>query len=187
MSFGLSFFEICVSFYRNELKFARFISVIKSIFNRYRYPIANMKWCLVTVGRPSLQWAKLAVDDYLSRLNRFTQTEWKPVREGSAAEVSRRVIEASENSWRVVLDEKGRALDSMAFSAWIGKGELGGRKHVSIIVGGADGHGDAVRAAADETWSLSTMTLQHELAFVVLLEQLYRAYSILRGGPYHRP
>ena len=51
----------------------------------------------------------------------------------------------------------------------------------------ADGHPEELRQAADETWSLSTMTLQHELALVVLLEQLYRAFSIQRGDPYHRP
>jgi 23S rRNA (pseudouridine1915-N3)-methyltransferase len=59
-------------------------------------------------------------------------------------------------------------------------------KEVSFLIGGADGHDPAVRHAADLVWALSPLTLQHELALVVLLEQLYRAYSIKRGEPYHR-
>ena len=57
---------------------------------------------------------------------------------------------------------------------------------VPFLVGGSDGHSDEVRAKADRVLSLSSLTLQHELALVVLLEQLYRGYAILRGLPYHR-
>lgn len=86
----------------------------------------------------------------------------------------------------MALDERGRTLSSGNFANWIGRQELAGRKRISILIGGADGHDELVRSAADEIWSLSAMTLQHELAQVVFLEQLYRAYAILRRAPYHR-
>lgn len=146
-----------------------------------------MKWQIISVGKPALPWAKLAVDDYAQRLKRVAQVEMIVLRQGSMAQNASRAIEASAGTWRIVLDERGRQMVSMDLARWIGKQEMAGRKAVSLLIGGADGHGDAVRQAADEVWSLSAMTLQHELALVVLLEQLYRAFSIQRGEPYHRP
>jgi 23S rRNA (pseudouridine1915-N3)-methyltransferase len=61
-----------------------------------------------------------------------------------------------------------------------------GVKRVAFLIGGADGHEPATRAAADAVWALGRLTLQHELALVVLLEQLYRIQTIKRGEPYHR-
>jgi 23S rRNA (pseudouridine1915-N3)-methyltransferase len=96
------------------------------------------------------------------------------------------MLAASEGSWRVVLDERGRQMRSVDFAQWIGRQEMMGRKSVSVMIGGADGHDELLRDAADEVWTLSSMTLQHELALVVFLEQLYRARSIQAGTPYHR-
>ncbi|MEI6537078.1 MAG: 23S rRNA (pseudouridine(1915)-N(3))-methyltransferase RlmH [Verrucomicrobiaceae bacterium] len=145
-----------------------------------------MKWNLITVGKPSLTWARSAADDYLARMKRHADVDWKMLREGNEADVTDRMMAASEGSLRVILDEKGQSVSSKGFAQWIGKQQLAGRKRVSILIGGANGHSDVLKAAADETWSLSALTLQHELACVVFLEQLYRAYSILAGSPYHR-
>jgi 23S rRNA (pseudouridine1915-N3)-methyltransferase len=146
-----------------------------------------MKWSLVTVGKPALSWAREAVDDYLRRVSRWATVDCKIVRDGDGPSVTKRMLEASADSWRVVLDERGRAITSAALSKWIEAQELGGRKRVSILIGGAEGHAGALRDAADEIWSLSALTLQHEMALVLFTEQLYRGYSILRGSPYHRP
>jgi len=85
----------------------------------------------------------------------------------------------------VLLDERGREHDSIAFArrvtAW-----LEGAKDVTLVIGGSDGHGEAIRARADETLTLSRLTLAHRLARLVLVEQLYRAFTILRGEPYHK-
>jgi 23S rRNA (pseudouridine1915-N3)-methyltransferase len=61
-----------------------------------------------------------------------------------------------------------------------------GVKNIALLIGGADGHADELKNAADWTWSLGKLTLQHELALVVLLEQIYRAFTIKAGQPYHR-
>lgn len=145
-----------------------------------------MKWQIVTVGKPSLAWARAGMDEYAKRLRRLAQVEVVHLKEGSPDQVAGRMLEATTGSWRIVLDEHGRHLTSMDLSRWINKQEVGGRKRVSFLIGGADGHSDPVKAAADETWCLSAMTLQHEVALVLLLEQIYRGYSILRGDPYHR-
>ena len=115
------------------------------------------------------------------------QIEMMPLRDGTQSQVALRALDASDGAWRIVLDERGRQLGSVPFAKWIENQELNSRKCTAFLIGGADGHPPEVRAAADETWSLSAMTLQHELALVVLMEQIYRACTILRGGPYHRP
>ncbi|CAN5784542.1 23S rRNA (pseudouridine(1915)-N(3))-methyltransferase RlmH [soil metagenome] len=145
-----------------------------------------MKWNIITVGKPALAWAKTGTEDYAKRLRKMATVELTTVREGGSAQNGIRSLEASKDSYRIVLDERGRQLSSMEFSKWIEKQELNGRKRVSFLIGGADGHSPEVREAADELWALSTMTLQHEMALVVLLEQIYRGYSIMRGTPYHR-
>jgi 23S rRNA (pseudouridine1915-N3)-methyltransferase len=145
-----------------------------------------MKWEIVSIGKPALAWAKVAAVDYSTRLQRMASLEIKALRPNPPGSVGSRMLEASAGSWRVVLDERGKMMTSEAFAKWIAKQELAGRKRVSILIGGANGHDEQVRTAADEIWALSPMTLQHELALVVFLEQLYRAYSILRGDPYHR-
>src|SRR6478735_1426851 len=145
-----------------------------------------MKWSIITVGKPALSWAKTATEDYSKRLRKMASVELVTIREGGSVQNGVRSLEASKDSLRIVLDERGRQLSSMEFAKWIEKQELNGRKRVSILIGGADGHSPEVREAADELWALSTMTLQHEMALVVLLEQIYRGYSIMRGTPYHR-
>jgi 23S rRNA (pseudouridine1915-N3)-methyltransferase len=146
-----------------------------------------MKWRVISVGKPALPWAKIAVEDYAGRIQRMAAVDYVVLRQAAPAQVAAKALEASEGTWRVVLDERGKQMGSVDFAGWIDRQEMQGRKAVSLLIGGADGHPDGLRQAADEVWSLSKMTLQHELALVVLMEQLYRAFSIQRGEPYHRP
>lgn len=145
-----------------------------------------MHWKIITVGKPALPWARTALEDYLRRLKRSVRVEHVIVKEGQREQVENQLLQASTNSLRIVLDERGKALRSVELARWIQDHDLSGTKRVSLIIGGADGHSGAFRAAANECWTLSSFTLQHEIALVVLVEQLYRAYSIVRGDPYHR-
>ena len=88
--------------------------------------------------------------------------------------------------FRIVMDERGEQVGSAGLAERVAAWEQGRVKTLAVLIGGADGHTAALRAAADWTWSLSKLTLQHELALVVLYEQIYRAYSIKAGLPYHR-
>jgi 23S rRNA (pseudouridine1915-N3)-methyltransferase len=85
----------------------------------------------------------------------------------------------------VLLDERGRQTDSKGLAARIADWQTDGRD-VCFVIGGPDGVSDACRQQADFTWSLSSLTLPHGLARVLLAEQLYRAHSLQTGHPYHR-
>lgn len=85
----------------------------------------------------------------------------------------------------IALDERGKSLTSVAFAKWVGERRDQGRD-LALVIGGDEGLSDAVRAKAQLVLSLSAMTLPHRLARLVLLEQLYRAFTILRGEPYHK-
>ena len=86
----------------------------------------------------------------------------------------------------VALDERGTALTSEAFATMVATRRDGGIPHLAFTIGGPDGHGEALRERADLLLALGPMTWPHQLARVLLLEQLYRAATILAGHPYHR-
>jgi 23S rRNA (pseudouridine1915-N3)-methyltransferase len=147
---------------------------------------AFMQWKLITVGKPSLPWARSALEDYLGRLKRVARIEHIVVKEGPRDQVEAQLLNASEDSLRIILDERGKARRSMELARWIEDHDIRGTKRMSLIIGGADGHSEKMRKVAYECWTLSSFTLQHEIALIVLAEQIYRAYSILRKEPYHR-
>lgn len=97
-----------------------------------------------------------------------------------------KILAARKPGPLVVLDEAGAPWSSVDLANRLQGWLDAGHPNVTFAIGGADGHDDAVRAAADHTMSLSAMTLPHLLARVVLLEQLYRAVTIRLGHPYHR-
>lgn len=145
-----------------------------------------MQWKIITVGKPALRWAREGLEDYLHRMSRTHSVECVPIKDGPPEIICKKMLELSIDSHRVLLDERGRHWRSKELAQWIGNQELHGCKRVSILIGGSSGHPEELKKVVKDSWSLSSMTLQHELALVVLVEQIYRAYSILRGDPYHR-
>jgi 23S rRNA (pseudouridine1915-N3)-methyltransferase len=142
---------------------------------------------IIAIGKPALDWARAGIADYLQRLTRYGKTAIEYLKEGTAAQNSERLLKASEGSRRIVMDERGRLQGTAAVRGAVDRWEMdSGIKRVSFLIGGADGHTEALRKEADEVWALSPLTLQHELALVVLLEQLYRVHTIKKGEPYHR-
>jgi 23S rRNA (pseudouridine1915-N3)-methyltransferase len=85
----------------------------------------------------------------------------------------------------VLMDSRGKAMSSEAFAAWLGRERDGGRQSIVFAIGPASGWSDEARGKADLLLSLGPMTLPHELARLVLVEQVYRAFTILSGHPYH--
>ena len=146
-----------------------------------------MKWKFVVVGKPSLQYARLGIEEYLKRLQKYTAAELITVKNGNQDEEGGRLLKGSEGSYRIVFDERGESLDTQQLTRNIDGLEMdGGCKLVSVLIGGADGHSQQVKEAADCILSLGKMTIQHELALLVAVEQIYRVYTIKRGEPYHR-
>ena len=143
-----------------------------------------MRWRIVSVGKPRLEYARLGLEFYLRRLRPLAPVEFRPVRAGRRE--AEALLRASEGCLRVVLDERGDAPRSLELAGRLTRWERGGGRCAALIVGAAEGLAPEVRAAADWTWSLSPLTLQHELALLVALEQVYRAYTIKQGSPYHR-
>jgi 23S rRNA (pseudouridine1915-N3)-methyltransferase len=145
-----------------------------------------MQLNIFAIGKPSLEWAGDGVADYLHRLRRYGTIGIDYLKGGTTEQNGERLLEAARNCRRIVLDERGSLHSTEEAVRAVDRWELAGVKRVAFLIGGADGHSPAVREAADETWALSRLTLQHELALVVLLEQIYRIYTIKRGEPYHR-
>ena len=139
-----------------------------------------MNWRLITVGHPALEYARLGCDEYLRRLKRHARIEWVVV------DGNRFPSKPQGTVIDVVLDERGVELTTIEFRSLVDRWELDAVKHVRALVGGADGHSEETRRGADLVLALSRLTLQHELALLVFLEQLYRVYSIKCGSPYHR-
>ena len=139
-----------------------------------------MNYRVLAIGKPKLQYAAAGVEEYAKRLKRYANVGIEFAKQHDTSKAS--------GCYRIALDERGKAMNTDDLVARLNALELRGEiKSVAFLIGGADGHDDALRESCDEVWSLSALTLQHELALVVLLEQLYRAFTIKRGEPYHRP
>jgi len=145
-----------------------------------------MRWHIFAVGKPKLEFARLGVEEYLPRLKPFAPVEINYLKATAPAGESLAMLQRSKTMFRVVLDGRGEEVASAALAKKLGHWELHGPRDFALLIGGADGHTDYLRQAAGWSWSLSQLTLQHELALVVAIEQLYRAYTIKAGLPYHR-
>ena len=145
-----------------------------------------MKHQILVAGKPALAYAKTGTAEYLKRLQRYGSYELKHIKDGSSEDVSQRLREASEGTLRIVMDERGESLTTAQLTKRIQGWEMRGVKRASYLIGASDGHTQELRDEADMVWALSPLTLQHELALVVLLEQIYRVATIQRGEPYHR-
>jgi 23S rRNA (pseudouridine1915-N3)-methyltransferase len=149
---------------------------------------------LVWVGKTRNEHLRALAEDYLDRLRRFVRCEVKELRESAARteregieDEGRRIIGALHRDALVVLlDVEGREWSSTALAAEIEKWQNAGAKEVSFVVGGHNGVSREVTERAHVRWSLTRLTLTHEMARVVLAEQLYRAYTIIHGLPYQK-
>ena len=156
-----------------------------------------MRFTIVAVGKLKERFWADACAEYLKRLQPYAKTEVRevadvdPARAGGVDAARERegaaVLAAlSASSHVVLLAIDGKERSSEGLARRIDELKLRGTSDIVFVVGGSDGVSDAVRARADETLSFGPVTLPHNLARVVLLEQLYRAQKISRGEPYHK-
>ncbi len=154
-----------------------------------------MKIRLIAVGQRPPEWVTDGFSDYARRLPRempLELVEVAPAARRNAPKARIRELEAQRllghvgsRDWVVALDEGGKAWSTLQLAKKLDDWRMQGRD-VAFLVGGADGLDPSCLGRADEVLSLSAMTLPHALVRVVLAEQLYRAWTILSGHPYHR-
>jgi len=155
-----------------------------------------LKIYLIAVGKKMPEWINTGYAEFSKRMPPELQinlieitpsvrNKSTPVEKNIKEEGARIQTAIPANSRLIVLDEKGKNFSSVALSekmeSWLPMGQ-----DISIVIGGADGIDPVIKQQADEKWSLSSFTLPHALVRVVVTEQLYRAWSILQGHPYHR-
>jgi 23S rRNA (pseudouridine1915-N3)-methyltransferase len=133
-----------------------------------------LKITLFYIGKPRSREANLLAEEYATRIGRFCRFEAVQLKDEKEAE------KQGGRALRLVLDPAGDSLRSEEFARLI---ESAGRD-IAFFVGGAEGFSEPFRQSADRLLSLSAMTLPHELARVMLAEQIYRAFTILRNHPY---
>ncbi len=153
-----------------------------------------MKIIFISVGSVKKGYIKEGVRVYVKRIKRYVSVESIDIKEERASkksplqgrlkkEAERVLAHIKKNGFTVVLGEQGRAFTSAGLSRFI-EGLMGGGRDLYFITGGPFGLHGSVTEAADLVMSLSEMTLPHDLARLVLSEQVYRAFTIIRGEPY---
>lgn len=155
-----------------------------------------MKLVVAAVGRLRVPWFRDGCAEYAQRISRHFPLDVVEVRDvhRKGGDVDRwRRAEADalrsacpRGAFTVVLDEGGRQWTSPELAEFIREHRDTGTPSMAFLIGGPDGHDPALRREARRTWSLGKLTLPHEMARMVLLEQIYRAGMILSGAPYHR-
>lgn len=158
-----------------------------------------MRLLVISVGRLKQGGERVLVDRYLDRMagargqplgpaaeKELPESKLGSARERQSDEAMRLLASAEGCDCLVALDEQGKPMSSAAFAQWLDVQRGSGVRRMAFLVGGADGHGAQVISRANLVLSLGPMTLPHGLARAILVEQLYRAGTILAGHPYHR-
>lgn len=154
-----------------------------------------MRLELISPGKTKEGYLRAGIEDFAGRISHYAKIDMKAVKEIKGPHESDRAREkegklllesCSKGAFLVALDPAGSGLSSEKFAELVGDWENQGRQVVSFIIGGPEGLAAAVVNRADLVLSLSPMTFTHEMARLLLLEQLYRAYTIKAGTKYHK-
>ena len=155
-----------------------------------------MRVALLSVGTRMPSWVREGYEDYSRRLQArlpVALVELAPGKRTAGGDDARAIADEGKrllaaiktDDYVVALDERGKQHTTLELSAWLKERQRDGRS-LCFLIGGPDGYAPPVLARAQETWSLSRLTLPHALVRVLFIEQLYRAVTILDGHPYHR-
>ena len=155
-----------------------------------------MKIALLQTGKTSEKHIADGVEMYTSRLRKYCafeiitipdikNTRNMSAREQKAKEGSKILDALGKDDYAVLLDERGKEFRTVEFAEWIGKRQLVPGKRVVFIIGGPWGFSDEVNGIADFRISLSRMTFPHQMVRLLFVEQVYRAFTIIKGEPYH--
>jgi 23S rRNA (pseudouridine1915-N3)-methyltransferase len=141
-----------------------------------------MKIRLVMLGKTRREEAQALLEDYIRRIKHYAEIEVVALRDSSSAAFRKLKIDSS--AIVVLLDAGGKQFTSNQFAQWLGELRDRGARELVFLCGDAEGFPEDVRSTTKQKISLSTLTMPHEFARVLLAEQIYRAFAILSGHPY---
>jgi 23S rRNA (pseudouridine1915-N3)-methyltransferase len=141
-----------------------------------------MKIRFVMLGKTRREETRALFEDYVQRIRHYAEIDVNEFRDGTPGAL--RKLKVGPGAAVVLLDAGGKQLSSQQFARWLGDFRDGGTRELVFICGDASGFPAALRDAAKQKISLSTLTMPHEFARVVLAEQIYRGFAILGGHPY---
>jgi 23S rRNA (pseudouridine1915-N3)-methyltransferase len=134
------------------------------------------------LGKTRRPESRALFEDYVRRIGHYAEVEVNELRDSSA--VALRKLKIGPSAAVVLLDAAGKQFTSQQFARWLGQLHDSGTREVAFLCGDAEGFPPELRASARHKVSLSTLTMPHEFARIVLAEQIYRAFAILAGHPY---
>ena len=141
-----------------------------------------MRIRFVMLGKTRRAESRALFEDYIRRIGHYAEVEVSELRDSSAAALRKLKIEPGAAV--VLLDAAGKQFSSQQFARWLGQLRDSGTREIAFLCGDAEGFPPELRTGAKHKVSLSTLTMPHEFARVVLAEQIYRAFAILAGHPY---
>lgn len=155
-----------------------------------------MKLAIWVIGKTNFPYLVEGISLYINRLKHYAKVEYeelkdvkpaKDEKDTSRMEADMILQRLKNDDILVLLDEKGKSFDSIGFSKFIEKQQIESSKRVVFLVGGAFGHHTIIRSRANYSISLSQMTFSHQMVRLILMEQLYRALTIIKNEKYHNP
>lgn len=154
-----------------------------------------MKHEILFLGKTKDKYLREGISEFQSRLKYYTTIAITTIKDSSNVKTGHKAIlnqgksllkAVSHSAVKVVLDEKGKQYSSRELSELIQRWEMQGVKHIAYLIGGPEGHSPEVLKSADIKFSMSKMTFTHDMVRLMLIEQLYRAYTIKAGEKYHK-
>ncbi len=151
-----------------------------------------MRYQIITIGQLKRGFYAEGCQFYTDRLKSYAELELTQIKEAKGKtpeqvkDLESAALIRATTGYVIALDEKGKSLTSKQMASTITQLENESISTISLLIGGAEGHSETLKKQVQALWSLSNLTLAHDLARLVLLEQLYRAETIRAGHPYHR-
>jgi len=155
-----------------------------------------VKITILAIGKTNINFVNEGISEYLKRLKRYVKVEIQIIADvkNSKNLTAPQLIQKEEelllnalssDSYVVLLDEKGKECTSVELSQFVEGKMISGTKEVVFVIGGAYGVSNAIKQRANEQLSMSQLTFSHQMIRLILIEQIYRAMTIIRGEPYH--
>ena len=172
----------------SKIKLARWLLFVCCFpFNAANCGVDDVNIRILSVGKLKEKYMQQACLDYVNRIKNYVRIEILELKETNKQSETKDIVsKLRKNAYKIALDVSGNKMDSIALSKKISDLMLDGRADIDIVIGGSDGYLDAVGEAVDLRLSFSDFTFPHQLMRLILLEQLYRSFKIIKNEVYHK-